>query len=201
MKMPNPSVERDAPPNGVAPLTFTLASLPQCEKMFRKYLKERRIKKLIKKFEEGKAVADEELVELAISIGEEPDKRDLYKKVLSTLSSHVKENGEIINYLLQLIRNECMKEDALMRDIEAHYPDYSTPVSIGSPVNRVPFDLLSELGEPEIVPLLESMLKEIPEDVEYKEWWDAEHDMTQTYTSHVRTLLTETIQHIFVRKP
>ena len=173
-----------------------LASLPKCEEMFRKYLKERRIKHLIKKFERGKAVANEELVELAIGIVEESNRRDLYKNVLSTMISRVKENGEIIVYLLQLVRNECRKEGALMRDIEAHYPYYSTPFSIGSPVNRAVFDLLSELGEPEIVPLLESMLNEIPESVEYKEWWDAEHDMTQTYTSHARTLLSETIQHI-----
>ena len=93
-----------------------------------------------------------------------------YQKALSSLKKCSKETDETIKYILMLIQKECIKEIKLMNNISAHYPDYSCPHSIQSNVDRMPFDLLLEVGDSNAIPLLEDMLEKIPESVKYKTW-------------------------------
>jgi hypothetical protein len=157
-----------------------------------------RHKKLLKKFEEGKPIPNEGLLELALGSYE---RRDLYERVLLALTDRVEKHPAVVGQLLQLVRKECRREQDLMSDIARQYPEHSLSHEMVSPVDRAPFELLSELGQRDLLPVLRSMLDALTDSVEYKVWWDAEHDMTVSYVSETRKLLSDTMRRISERFP
>ncbi len=116
-----------------------------------------------------------------------------YQKALLSLKKCNKETDEAIKYILMLIQKECIKEIKLMDKISAH-SNHSYSCSIRSNVDRRPFDLLLEVGDSKVIPLLEDMLEKIPESVTYTTWWDAKHDMIEIYTPLARELILRIIQ-------
>lgn len=158
---------------------------------FRERRKKTKVEKIISNIETNKSIKN---IKAILKILYKEKETPYYQKVLSSLKKCSKETDEIVNYILTLIQKECIKEIDLMNDISAHYPKYSTPYDIGWNVDKRPFDLLLEVGNSKVIPLLEDMLETIPDSVTYKVWYDDSNDMDSTYTSLARYLILMIIQ-------
>lgn len=152
----------------------------------------RDLKTLIRRFETGQPVSTEELIRLLRATGE---KETIHTKVLAVLEQRAQSGDpSVVEAIFQWVKEVCQDEMAFMAELDAHNPYYATPFPISLPdINLMPFNLLARFADASIIPALQALYDEIPERVEYREWYDAEHDMIVEEESKARPLIKSLI--------
>lgn len=163
--------------------------------MLKNFLSRRKTDHLVQRFEMGQRLTAEELVERALQTRHSDTK--IYENVIATLEERTASGDRSVAEAVFLrVKAECDKESAFMAGVDGRNPYYATPFSLSYHVDSRPFDLLIRLAGTDIIPALQSLHDDIPPSVEYREWYDAEHDMIREYESKTRPLLENTIQRI-----
>ena len=152
----------------------------------------RDLETLIRRFETGQPVSTEELIRLLRATGE---KETIHTKVLAVLEQRAQSGDpSVVEAIFQWVKEVCQDEMAFMAELDAHNPYYATPFPISLPdINLMPFNLLARFADASIIPALQALYDEIPERVEYREWYDAEHDMIVEQESKARPLIKSLI--------
>jgi len=152
----------------------------------------RDLETLIRRFETGQPVSTEELIRLLRATGE---KETIHTKVLAVLEQRAQSGDpSVVEAIFQWVKEVCQNEMAFMAELDAHNPYYAIPFRISLPdINLMPFNLLARFADASIIPALQALYDEIPERVEYREWYDAEHDMIVEQESKARPLIKSLI--------
>lgn len=142
----------------------------------------------------------EELVELTMRTRSKGTEK-IHEQAIAILKECAA-NGDasVVQAVFLWVKAECDKEDGFISGVGSRNLYYAALYPISYDVDILPFNLLAQIADTDIIPALQSLHDNIPPSVEYREMYNTEHDMIREYESRTRLLLEHIIQRI-LEKP